>query len=142
MAADEGDRAVNPVAQVVGQPGGGIADAGQEQAAGRQRGADPREHRFLAGVVEVMQRVEDGDDIGVAEVNGVHVALPDAHQRMVAAEGAGGAVDVLLHQLDAAQRQRLRGAAGQPAGQLPASYSVRAASSQANRLPWPQPRSR
>ena len=108
MAADEGDGVIDPVADVVRQPGRGVADAREEQPAGGQRGADAAQHVLLVGVVEVMQRVEDGHDIDLAEIDLVHVPLLDTDDGVILAEGAGGAVDVLLHQFDAAQAQRLR----------------------------------
>ena len=96
VSAQEEDGAIYPVAVMEGQAARGIADAGDEGAAGGQRGADAAQHVFLVLVADVVQHVEDDRHAGLAEVGSADVAL---RELSAIAERGAGALHVFRHEL-------------------------------------------
>ena len=85
-------------------------------AAGCERGADALQQAVLRVWRDVVNNIQDGDHIHLAEIGSGHVALFDVGKRMLVTESGGCAGHIPRHQLNAAQAEWLGG--GRPVGRL------------------------
>ena len=98
LPPDPARQAIDGGGDAEAERGRGVRHAQDDDAARRQRRADPVEHAVLAVAVEVMQHVEEHDRVRRPEGGGADVVLVEPHAD---ASGVTRALDVALGKVDA-----------------------------------------
>ena len=114
VAAAQRDGLIGPAAQAIRPAARGVAHAHHQHAAGCERGADALQHAVLRRRGDVVDDIQDGDHVRLAEIGLADVGVLDLHARLVGKTGLP-ARHVSGHQFQRADRGhagRLRPALG------------------------------